>query len=393
MQSDLTFRPVESDADASSFGDLVARCFSVAPPDARAWPDMLGRENVRLLERRGARIAGLAYYPTAQHFGGRAVSCAGVAGVGVEPHERGRGVAGELMRRAVLDLSERGFALSALYPATLQLYGNAGYAIAGGRYEMRVPLRALPRDARDVGTIEPLDSFLDPRMRACHERASSTRNGSLVRNEALWMRVQSRRSITREGWALVRGGEVVAYVWFAKTPLADGHFDLDCSDLVAVDAAAARGILTFLGSYATIGAELVAPIALHDPLLEAIPECAWKIALHLPWMLRIVDVRRALEERGYAPALRARHEIAVVDPLVARNAERFVVEVADGRARVTLGGSGTVDLDVRGLAALYTGHADGPSLRSRGLAHGKDADVDAFAALCAGPAPSMADFF
>lgn len=230
-------------------------------------------------------------------------------------------------------------------------------------------------------------------MRACHARVASERNGSLARNEALWMRIQSRRTITREGWALVRGGEIVAYVWFAKSALADGHFDLDCSDLVAVDAAAARGILTFLGSYATIGAELVAPIGLADPVLEAIPECAWKVALHLPWMLRVVDVRRALEERGYARSFRARHELAVVDPIVPLNAQPFVVEVADGRARVTPGGAGTVDLDVRGLAAAYTGHADGPRLRARGLAHGPAADVDAFAALFAGPAPSMADFF
>lgn len=393
MRSDLTLRTVASDADVATFGDLMARCFSIATPDARAWPDMLGRENVRLLDRASATIAALAYYPTSQHFGGRAVSCAGVAGVGVEPHERGKGVGGELMRRALLDLSELGFALSALYPATLQLYGNAGYAIAGGRYEMRVPLRALPRDARDVGTIEPLASFLDPRMRACHERAARARNGSLSRNEALWMRIQSRRTITREGFALVRGGEVVAYAWFAKSPLADGHFDLDCSDLVAVDAAAARGILTFLGSYATIGSQLVAPIGLSDPVLEAIPECAWKVALHLPWMLRVVDAQKALEGRGYARSLRARHEIAIVDPIVARNAQRFVVEVADGRAQVTHGGAGTIDLDVRALAAAFSGHADGPALRARGLAHGPDADVDAFAALFAGPAPSMADFF
>ena len=81
------------------------------------------------------------------------------------------------------------------------------------------------------------------------------------------------------------------------------------------------------------------------------------------------------------------------DALLRDNARRWVVEVADGQAHVREGGRGALSLDVRGLAALYTGHLSGADVRVAGLGDGSDADLATATALFAGSAPWESDFF
>jgi predicted acetyltransferase len=69
------------------------------------------------------------------------------------------------------------------------------------------------------------------------------------------------------------------------------------------------------------------------------------------------------------------------------------VRVADGRAEVERGGRGTLRLDIRGLAAMYTGFHSPADLRAAGFADADDASLASASALFAGPHPWMADHF
>jgi predicted acetyltransferase len=111
------------------------------------------------------------------------------------------------------------------------------------------------------------------------------------------------------------------------------------------------------------------------------------------WMLRIVDLRAALEKRGWAQTSSGKIHLDVHDPILPENARRWVVDVDGGRAAVREGGSGAVRIHVRGLAALYSGFLGADELRAAGLCDGEDADLATASALFAGPAPWVADFF
>ena len=75
------------------------------------------------------------------------------------------------------------------------------------------------------------------------------------------------------------------------------------------------------------------------------------------------------------------------------NAGRYVLKVADGRGRVESGGRGELALDVRGLAALYSGFLAPSELVRCGLATGSAAALEAAATLFTGPHPWMRDGF
>ena len=110
-------------------------------------------------------------------------------------------------------------------------------------------------------------------------------------------------------------------------------------------------------------------------------------------MLRIVDVRRALERRGWSPHLRGELHLDVRDELLRDNARRWVLEVSGGHAEVREGGSGAVAIDMRGLAALYAGYLPAEELHVAGLCEGSEADLARASALFAAHAPWLADLF
>src|ERR1700727_2518924 len=74
---------------------------------------------------------------------GGAIPCAGVGSVKVAPEYRGGGIGRRLMTALLDAIAERGYPLSALYPATMPIYRSLGWELAGGRYMATVPARSL----------------------------------------------------------------------------------------------------------------------------------------------------------------------------------------------------------------------------------------------------------
>lgn len=392
MTTPPEFRRALNDSDAEVFARLVIDAVAVPEKDARLWPRQLGLENVRLLSRGQEVDACLAFYRMGQWYGGKRVSAAGVAGVAVQPQLRGRGIASQLMRAAILELAENNVALSGLYPASMALYSRAGYAGAGGRYEVRVPCDKLPRESRGAGILR-LESVADPRMRACYDRVAVQHNGWLSRGEPLWARVREQRGITREGWAWIRDGECAAYAWFSLAPRALLQTDIVCSDLVCVDRESALAMFAFLGSYSTMCKELVFYSAPGDPLLEVFDEFSWRMSHIHPWMLRIVDAKLAISERGFQHALRGSVSLEITDDLLPRNRGKFTLIVEDGRGRLEPGGQAAVSLDIRGLASLFSGQLSAQALSFNGSCRGSAEDLATLTALFAGSPPATLEMY
>jgi predicted acetyltransferase len=110
-------------------------------------------------------------------------------------------------------------------------------------------------------------------------------------------------------------------------------------------------------------------------------------------MLRIVDLAQALTARGYPEHVATDLELDLVDEVLEENAGRWSIHIANGRAAIERGGRGSIRLDVRGLAALYTGWMEPHALVVAGSLHASEADLSRLGAAFGGPSPSMLDFF
>jgi predicted acetyltransferase len=386
------------DADElRAFGAVATRSLAISAERAPVWMERVGIRNVRVARRGTEIVGGLAFLPMGHWFGGRAVACAGIAAVAVAPEHRSRGIASDLMHTALEEARREGLPLSSLYPATLPVYRAAGYESAGTRTVYRISLDALGAGAREP-EVRAATAADHAAIHALYEARARTLAGAIRRTPYFWTRIFE--PFGEEGRAYLvdgddgddtPGGYVVLGYRSKAGPFEPG--DLTVRDAVARTPAAARRILRLVVDHRSISRTATMASGPGDPLLLQAREERLEVAETERWMLRIVDVRGALEARGWSPFVRGEVHLDVRDERLRENARRWVLEVSGGRAEVREGGSGAVVADVRGLAALYSGYLPAEELRAAGLLQGSDADLARASALFAGPTPWINEIF
>jgi predicted acetyltransferase len=345
------------------------------------------RADLRIVRIDGRVAGGLTLIPMGQWFGGRSVPTVGIGGVGVDPQERASGLASALMRGTLEELHASGCALSTLYPATQPVYRRAGYELAGWRVTYSLDANLI--DVRDrslpIEVCDPVEP--DPLAPIYTARAQRT-NGNLDRSEQFWGRIVDNPKGDVQAY-LVGDGE--GYVVFKQV----GHwgYDLELRDVVALTPTAGRRLLTFFADHRSFAKKVKWNGPIGDPLAYHLREQHWNVDEVFGWMVRIVDIERALAERGYASTLEAELHLHVSDDVLPGNDGDFVLQVSGGKAQVTRGGRGSLRLDVRGLSPLYTAHQPAEALVALGLAEGTDSELALATTVFAGPAPWLADSF
>jgi predicted acetyltransferase len=374
---------------------MLSWSFGFPAADAEPWLRSAGVENLRVARDEDQPSACLVLIPMGQFFGGRSVPMVGVAGVATAADRRGTGAAAALMRATIEELAGLGTPISVLYPATRSLYRSVGYEPAGVRFEYKVPLSSIL--VRDRGLeVRPIRDADEAEVLAIYRAQASAHEGTLDRGPYVWNRIRNVRREHVRGFAFGAPGRASGYVYlYEKVPTpGDPRYDLYVTDAVALTPGAASRILSFFADHRSLGANVRWHGGPADPLAQALPEVGYAMTLPLShWMLRITDAAAALASRGYPHGVQAEVELDVADPLVGRNHGRFVLSVADGAGEVRRGGSGALRIDVRGLAALYTGHASPSTLVSLGLLDGSPGQLARLGVLFGGASPWMRDFF
>lgn len=394
MQKGREYGPLRSEQELLGYRRIVERCFDMEAERSARWVESAGPEGVRVV-RAGEKVeAGLTLIEMGQCFGGERVPMAGVAAVGVLPEARGSGVATELMRAAMRELRALGRPLSTLYPATQPLYRRAGFELAGSRLLVRADPSALAvRERERELELRPIEEGDLERVTALYEEHARTRHGYLSRGSYIWSRVRSTTGGPAEGYLVERDGELAGYLYLVRAKRQPLGYDLALTDLVARDAPAARRLLAFLADHRSMAKEVRWHQGPGGPILPLLPERGARVELDFHWMLRIVDLRAALEARGYAPCLSAALQLEVEDDVLPENAGRWVLRVEEGRAALERGGSGELALSIRGLAALYSGFHSAQTLAQSGRARGPERALRIASALFAGAAPGLPDMF
>lgn len=397
MSAALEIGPHRSDAELDAYARIACEAFGVAPELLPLYFDQVGRENVRVARDGREVVGGLVVIPAGQFFGGRSIRMGGVALVATAAHRRGTGAATELLRAMLREQRTLGVPISALYPATVKLYRRSGYEIAGVAGEAKLTASGLDVREREL-VARPMTDADDAAVRAIYSELAATQPGMIDRNSFHWYRVRNFRGQKTRGYVVVRGDAVEGYVFVRDVSTGSAwSSSLFAQDLAYRTPAAARAILTFLSDHRTTRPELLMRVAPADALLSMLGESVYTITQKLPWMLRIVDVAKALEARGYPHGVSATLRLDVHDDFVPEVGGTFVLDVAAGRARVTPAkatpaGDGLA-VDVRGLAALYSGYLTPWQAAMAGMARGSGEALSTAAGLFAGPTPWMRDEF
>ena len=145
----------------------------------------------------------------------------------------------------------------------------------------------------------------------------------------------------------------------------------------------------------------------HDPIYPEIAWCgapldgmAWffaerhfNLVHHLPWMSRILQVDKALAQRGYPKGFSGELHFHIADSLVAQNEGPWKMVVESGRAFVERGGEGSIKLDVGSLVPLYTGSFSPRTLAFKKRLQATSEQIEALSELFAGKSPYLSQMF
>jgi predicted acetyltransferase len=351
-------------------------------------------ENVRALERNGEIASCLVICDFGQYFGGRSIKSAGIAAVGAAVHHRSKGMARTLMQEMLREQHERGVPLSTLYPSTRTLYRRAGFETAGCIHEVDIETRRLEARRSDVDLI-PIGESNEAVVDKLHERFASAHPGNLHRTRVMWHRIRfDRESKPNEGYLIEVDESPEGYFYFRREESKTSAYSIDVWDVVASTPRAAQRFLSFLSEHRTLADRASWVGSPVDPVLLTLDEQAYKVRLLDEWMVRIIDVAKAIGERGYPPHARGELHLEISgDDVLPENNGRFVVEVENGSATARRGGSGRMRVSIRGLAPLFTGYYTPEALRNAGLLEADEDSLALASALFAGPTPWMRDRF
>lgn len=417
--TDLEIRPLTPEDDMDAQVDLGERAFGPMSPAQRAgWTDV-ARLRVSQGLILGAFLAGrpvgaATVHDMRQWWHGRAVPCAGVASVKVAPEFRGHGIGRRLMT-AVLDLiAERGYPVSALYPATMPLYRSLGWELAGGRSQASVPARSLqslmPPDVTAGASLPAVRRAGPDDAAAVNDIIGRTHEAARDCGPFTWDTGRTTRWLARDDMYAYLTGDgdgFAAYSWDDT-----GH-DLFVERVHGVSAETLRALWSVIASHGSFARTVRALVAPADPLWWLTRERDVTVTKRTMWMLRVVDATAAIDARGFPAGVSVTVPLVINDHARPANSGHWELTVSEGKGifipngpgilgtasypapRAEPGGvatRGALTLGARGLAALYAG-TPVAALRLAGLACGGSPETDASLDAAFAASPYMIDDF
>jgi predicted acetyltransferase len=306
------------------------------------------------------------------YFGGVPLPMCGVAGVTVTAEHRGQGILTPLFASVLRNAKQRGALISALFPSAPRIYRKFGYETVAEYARVEIPSRIVAEVPRPTTIQTRRASAADfDAIRAIYDTWAIEQNGPL-----------SRRGVSFTVTAGDRGQGI-----------GDGA-SINVSDLLAVSGDAYRALLSVIGSFASVTASLKIDTSGDDLARLFLPSAQWKVIESYPYMLKILDVAKALASRRYAPNLRTDLHFRVEGDFLTENNRAYELTVKEGRATCLEADHADRTFTPQGLALLFAGAQSCANLRLAGQLVGGEVGQDLdWDALFGGRQPHIRDYF
>jgi predicted acetyltransferase len=315
--------------------------------------------------------------------GPRQLSCAGILAVGVLPTHRRRGILRQIMRRQLDDIHERGQATAYLWASEASIYQRFGYGL--GTYMGSLDLRRTdvpfvrPVEARGRVRLIPKDEAMKV-LPTVYEAIRPHRAGFVTRDEGRWQDLFRDPEHHRDGasslFYAIHETETGpdGYIAYRSkedwAPSLGPNNTIDVEELLTATDDAYTGLWRYV-----LDLDLVRRVKgfkrpADEPLLAMLLEPrALDFSLRDGTWLRLVDIRAALEARGYAADDRL--VLDVRDPFCSWNEGRWELTAGpEGGSVKPSDAEPDVTLHVDDLAAMYLGAVKPSSLARAGRVEG-----------------------
>lgn len=299
--SDLEFRTIEPDERDAAL-DLLGEWFGNSGFFARYFRyDPQFRDDLCFVAIDQHRIVStLQVFRKAVRVNGVVVQVGGVGNVFTTNAYRERGIASELLTRAVATMDAHGFDLSLLFATRLAFYGHLGWQ-SHVRHLVFIERASVPGDGR-YGIAPFAASELDAVM-PIYDRYTAGFSGPTVRDPHYWQGQLHYAGNPHEDFLVARaGGDVVAYA--RGTPLYDFYVIMEHACLPGHEEALAQLVCHLHVSAAASFPGTITQLAIAPDVQQRLRErgLTLRTVEDAFWMWRIISPQRLAAKLGIAEA-------------------------------------------------------------------------------------------
>jgi len=384
----LTFRALTDD-DLAAHSAESADAFGTPVGAAAGTTTPLTTEHRWGLVEGGVLAAQAIDFEYHSYFGGASLPTAGIGNVTVALEYRGRGAARRLMTETLVQARERGAVLSTLFGGAPDLYRRLGYGSIALSQLWRIPLSRFT-GIRHSNELRLVRATAEHRVDIARiYRQAAVRGSAMIDRTALAL--NDRDNSENTTLVVDALGSVHGYLTWSRQQEV-----VRVRELHADSADSLRTLLSSLATWASVVTDIEVQCTAGEPWWHLLPGSAAPVSV-VPYMLRVLDVARAIEGRAWSSDARA--QFTLVDDTIPENSGSWDLTVADGQARVVPPTSPTAQpasltLSAQGFALWYAGTLRADELRGLDLLTGDDPESEhSLDALFAAPAPRVTEHF
>lgn len=388
----LEYTTLSSLDNIAQLKQILAQCFNIPLQQNEIYFNRVGTEQFRIIRQSDQVLGGLALLPMRQWWGKQRVSATGIACLGIAPEHRDTTVAKSLLQHTLRELYTNGIALSVLHATQSSLYRQVGYAYGGISCSWQLPLTGIDTSRQEL-PLQPIELSQQEILRPLYQQKARLNNGHLERYPIIWQRFfQAKDKEPVYTYIIGTAQQPEGYLIFSQQTTETG-IGLRIRDWVVLTPEAGQSFWAFIAHHQPQVQTVRWRSSIIDPLSFYLPISTAQVRRLMRWMLRIVHVKSALEQRGYPLGIQKELHLDIQDDLLPSNTGKIILSVIDGRGQVTQGGKGEFKLDIQGLVPLYTGLLSPQQLQAIGQVQSTEAALQTAIQLFAGAPPWMSDIF
>jgi predicted acetyltransferase len=295
--------------------------------------------HIIVAEYEGQIIGTATIIPAKMWLSGVPLSVGAVAAVTVLPEFQRNGVAGKLMKYAVIHMHGEGQTLSMLFPFSHKYYRKLGFGTISDlhAYYISPSNLSISEEGDQVRPFAPDDL---PIIRVLYKGRLTWSNGWFTRSNEWWDKIINQ-------WPNIMvyddGDMVGGYYSYEIKAGHEGRWILQIKEFFAADAKAFRGLMSYLATQNE--ADVIEYLAPADtPLRHCLRQPIAANAQNRGWIFndlchitpgpvaRIINLPQALTTRFYTRGMSGTRILKVKDPLIPANEALTVFRLVDGRA-------------------------------------------------------------
>ncbi len=290
----------------------------------------------------------------------------GIGGVCVSLDAKKQGVAKQLIKEALRRMIEKDIPISILYPFRHDFYEKMGWGQVGEVKEFKFAPSSLPLYPEREFIRGYQDKDLDG-IKECYERFAKSGNCTVKRTENLWNAKMKHRPnmFVYEEEGVIEGYMVIGFDRKESSPLRN---DLRILEMVYTTQRAYFGLLGFIASqfdqfesviYATRRNEpfhlLLKESRREHEIIHGLYHYSQKVGLG--WMLRVIDVKKALLGRMNYNATNLDVTFIIEDSFLPENSGSYTFILNDGKPVVNQEKSKyQIKLDIATFSQLFVNY-------------------------------------